>query len=110
MVDPQGRLSRKCEYYQAAGRSGRLAGQPAGPNLYPAYLDRSGQERLLAALRDIIRQAPLFPPRMPRTGSPFSVRMTNCGPLGWVSDVNGYRYQAAHPVTGKPWPPIPDLL
>jgi DNA alkylation damage repair protein AlkB len=78
--------------------------------LHPSYLDRVGQERLLAAVHDIIRQAPLYPPRMPRSGSPFSVRMTNCGPLGWVSDVNGYRYQAAHPVTGRPWPAIPDLL
>ena len=78
--------------------------------LHPSYLDRVGQERLLAAVHDIIRQAPLYPPRMPRSGSLFSVRMTNCGPLGWVSDVNGYRYQAAHPVTGRPWPAIPDLL
>jgi alkylated DNA repair protein (DNA oxidative demethylase) len=46
---------------------------------------------------------------MPRTGKPFSVRMTNCGALGWVSDVAGYRYQAAHPDTGAPWPPMPDL-
>ena len=78
--------------------------------LYPSYLDRTGQERLLAAVREIIRQVPLYPPRMPRTGTPFSVRMTNCGPFGWVSDINGYRYQETHPVTGKPWPAIPDLL
>jgi alkylated DNA repair protein (DNA oxidative demethylase) len=49
----------------------------------------------------------LFAPAMPRTGRPFSVRMTNCGPLGWVSDRDGYRYQARHPDTGRPWPPIP---
>jgi alkylated DNA repair protein (DNA oxidative demethylase) len=47
---------------------------------------------------------------MPRTGTPFSVRMTNCGPLGWVSDVAGYRYQPHHPATGQPWPPIPPIL
>jgi DNA alkylation damage repair protein AlkB len=47
---------------------------------------------------------------MPRTGKPLSVRMSNCGPLGWVADTSGYRYQAKHPVTGKPWPPIPTLL
>jgi alkylated DNA repair protein (DNA oxidative demethylase) len=47
---------------------------------------------------------------MPRTGKPLSVRMSNCGPLGWVADTSGYRYQAEHPVTGKPWPPIPTLL
>jgi DNA oxidative demethylase len=37
--------------------------------------------------------------------------MTNCGTLGWVSDQHGgYRYQATHPETGRPWPPIPELL
>lgn len=44
---------------------------------------------------------------MPGSGRPFSVRMTNCGPLGWVSDRAGYRYQPLHPETGAPWPPIP---
>lgn len=43
-------------------------------------------------------------------GRPFSVRMSNLGTLGWVSDRAGYRYQAAHPVTGRPWPPIPPVL
>ena len=56
------------------------------------------------------RSAPLFQPRMPRTGKPFSVRMTNCGPLGWVSDAGGYRYQARHPVTGAPWPAMPAIV
>jgi alkylated DNA repair protein (DNA oxidative demethylase) len=36
--------------------------------------------------------------------------MTNLGPLGWVSDRDGYRYQATHPETGKPWPPIPEMV
>jgi alkylated DNA repair protein (DNA oxidative demethylase) len=48
---------------------------------------------------------------MPRTGKEMSVRMTNCGPLGWVTDKeHGYRYQPTHPVTGLPWPSIPDGL
>jgi len=47
---------------------------------------------------------------MPKTGKPFSVRMTNCGPLGWVSDRSGYRYQPTHPATGRPWPAIPAAL
>jgi len=48
---------------------------------------------------------------MPRSGKAFSVLMTNCGPLGWVSDRDGgYRYQATHPRTGRPWPPMPALL
>ena len=48
---------------------------------------------------------------MPRTGKPMSVRMTNCGALGWVTDKErGYRYQPTHPETGQPWPPIPARL
>lgn len=78
--------------------------------LHPGFLDRADQQALAAAIHDVIAQAPLYPPRMPRTGTPFSVRMTNCGPLGWVSDENGYRYQPTHPVTGAPWPPMPDML
>lgn len=76
----------------------------------PGYLDRATQEALVAAIREVVRRAPLFTPRMPRTGKPFSVRMTNCGPLGWVSDEAGYRYQATHPDTGEPWPPMPAML
>jgi alkylated DNA repair protein (DNA oxidative demethylase) len=77
----------------------------------PSYLDRDGQIALLAAVREVIRQAPLYIPTMPRSGKPLSVRMTNAGPLGWVSDKDGgYRYQRTHPVTGNPWPAMPALL
>jgi DNA oxidative demethylase len=78
-----------------------------GLTYHPDYLDRTAQEALLGDIRAALAQAPLFTPRMPRTGKPFSVRMTNCGPLGWVSDVNGYRYQGHHPESGRPWPQIP---
>lgn len=48
---------------------------------------------------------------MPRTGKPFSVMMSNCGPLGWVSDRGGgYRYEPRHPQTGELWPAIPERL
>ncbi len=41
----------------------------------------------------------------------MSVRMTNCGELGWYTDrTQGYRYIAHHPETGAPWPPIPQPL
>lgn len=78
---------------------------------FPERLDEAAQSALLGALRLIIAEAPLFTPTMPRSGNPMSVRMTNAGPLGWVTDKErGYRYQAAHPETGKPWPPIPSML
>jgi DNA oxidative demethylase len=58
----------------------------------------------------VIACAPLYTPRMPKTGRPMSVRMTNCGRLGWVTDERGYRYQATHPETGAPWPQMPAIL
>ncbi len=81
-----------------------------GAHHFPGYLSEIEQDALLADLRTIVANAPLFQPVMPRTGKPFSVRMTNCGRLGWVSDRSGYRYQATHPETGAPWPPLPDRL
>ena len=77
---------------------------------HPDYLSRTAQADLLAQLERVFRAAPPFTPRMPRTAKPFSVRMTNCGELGWVSDESGYRYQPIHPETGERWPPMPDIL
>ena len=73
----------------------------------PGYLDGAGRARLAAELAAALALAPAYTPRMPRTDRPFSVRMSNCGALGWVSDRAGYRYQPHHPETGAPWPAIP---
>lgn len=82
-----------------------------GITLVPGYLDRATQDALLAAIRAVIAAAPLYVPRMLRSGKPMSVRMTNCGPLGWVTDAErGYRYQATHPETGAPWPAMPTAI
>jgi alkylated DNA repair protein (DNA oxidative demethylase) len=43
-------------------------------------------------------------------GHTMSVAMTNCGPLGWVSDRSGYRYDAIDPLSGAAWPPMPDAF
>jgi alkylated DNA repair protein (DNA oxidative demethylase) len=82
----------------------------AGLRVYPGYLDRDRQSALLAAIEGVLVEAPLLTPRMPKSGRPFTVRMSNCGPLGWTSDESGYRYQVEHPVTRRPWPPIPAPL
>jgi len=82
-----------------------------GLGIRSGFIDAAGQATMVAALRAAVASAPLFTPTMPRTGKPFSVKMTNLGPLGWVSDRDGgYRYQAAHPDTGKPWPAIPEAV
>ena len=84
---------------------------PPGMQHLPGFLDRAAQEALVEDIRAAVQAAPLFVPTMPRTGRPMSVRMTNCGTLGWVTDrERGYRYQPTHPATGEPWPPIPPRL
>lgn len=81
-----------------------------GVALHPARLGPTDQKALLGTLREAARAAPPYRPRMPRTDQLWSTMQTNLGALGWVSDVKGYRYEPRHPVTGEPWPPIPDLL
>jgi DNA oxidative demethylase len=82
-----------------------------GVILWPLRLGLAEQAALLSDVLAGLEQAPFFDPTMPRTGKKFSVRMTNFGPLGWVSDAaNGYRYEKSHPVSGQPWPPIPQAL
>jgi len=43
-------------------------------------------------------------------GYRMSVAMTNCGPLGWVSDRRGYRYDPLDPDSGRPWPALPECF
>ena len=76
----------------------------------PGYFDRPAQEALVATLREALAKAPLYTPVMPKSGRPFTVRMSNLGPLGWVSNREGYRYQPTHPETGEPWPAIPPMV
>lgn len=89
--------------------AGRVIG-PDGFILLPGYFDRAAQESLLADVLGGIEAAPLYQPSMPRTGAPLSVQMSNFGPLGWIADRKGYRYEPVHPVTGTPWPPLPQAL
>jgi DNA oxidative demethylase len=83
---------------------------PNGIRHFSNFYDRASQEQLVHEIRECVRQAPLFTPLMPKTGKAFSVRMSNCGSLGWVSDIQGYRYQAHHPETQQPWPAMPESL
>jgi alkylated DNA repair protein (DNA oxidative demethylase) len=84
---------------------------PEGFEHLKGYLSPDRQAELLAAVERVVSRAPLYTPTMPSSGKPLSVRMTNCGPLGWVTDkYGGYRYQPTHPVTGTPWPEMPQAL
>ena len=83
---------------------------PEGWKLFPGLISRTGQEELVDIIRQTVEKAPFFRPVMPKTAKHFSVRMTNFGDVGWVSDQKGYRYQKTHPATDLPWPPIPQPL
>lgn len=61
---------------------------------------------LLAAVAAISESSPFR--RMATPGGRMSVAMTNCGSAGWVADQTGYRYVAEDPLTGRPWPAMPD--
>jgi len=80
-----------------------------GFRLWPGALSPDEQGALRDEVLAAVEAAPFYSPTT-RSGRPFSVRMSNLGPLGWVSDRAGYRYQPTHPVTGAPWPPMPERL
>jgi len=81
-----------------------------GVKLWREYFPKPARKELLQTVLAALEDAPLYRPVMPGTGKAFSVEESNFGPLGWVADKNGYRYQPTHPLTGKPWPPIPQTL
>jgi len=83
---------------------------PAGFRHLPGLLSPATQIALLREVLAAVETAGWFQPAMPRSSQPMSVRMCNLGPLGWLTDRHGYRYQATHPDTGRPWPPIPATL
>lgn len=62
--------------------------------------------QLLTDLASIAAAAP-FRHLITPGGFRMSVAMTNCGPLGWVSDRTSYRYASVDPESGRPWPPMP---
>ncbi len=81
----------------------------AGVPIYRELIDRAGQEQMVADLRSVVAQAPLFSPET-RFGKKMSVGMTSAGKYGWYSDRSkGYRYEPRHP-SGVDWPPIPDSV
>jgi len=79
---------------------------PSGARLFRQRLTLEHQQSMLDDIAQVIALAPPFRPQMP-TGPYMINSLTNCGDVGWISDRKGYRYEPRHPLTGKPWPPIP---
>ncbi|MCJ0764925.1 DNA oxidative demethylase AlkB [Variovorax terrae] len=61
---------------------------------------------LLSAVHELLARAPLRHMVTPG-GRPMSVATSNCGALGWVSDLAGYRYVDRDPRSGLAWPSLP---
>lgn len=70
---------------------------------------RPQEALLLAGVEQVLAQAPLRHLTTPG-GFRMSVAMSNCGRLGWVSDLSGYRYDASDPESGQPWPAMPRVF
>src|SRR6267378_3886305 len=64
---------------------------------------------LMPAIEGIKTAAP-FRHLVTPGGFRMSVAMTNCGSCGWVSDRRGYRYESCDPLSGSPWPRMPDTF
>lgn len=79
-----------------------------GALLLPGFA-RDIDQALIIALEQIIAKAPLRHMTTPG-GYRMSVAMSNCGPLGWVTDRNGYRYDTIDPESGRAWPDLPAVF
>lgn len=82
---------------------------PSGFRYLPGRLDPEAQAALVQAVLAAEREAPFYRPITPG-GLPMRVQMTGLGPLNWITDAAGYRYEGRHPETGRPWPAIPRIL
>jgi len=103
----------------APGHTADLFGEPAPAVaarevLAPqAVLLRAFAQPIEVSLRAVIDQVTAQAPwRQPYTpgGRPMSVTMSHCGSAGWISDRKGYRYSLTDPDSGRPWPPLPEVL
>ncbi|HEX4772260.1 MAG TPA: DNA oxidative demethylase AlkB [Bryobacteraceae bacterium] len=64
---------------------------------------------LISAISQVSAEAP-FRHMVTPGGFRMSVAMTNCGPLGWVSDRTGYRYEPLDPLSQTAWPAMPAVF
>jgi alkylated DNA repair protein (DNA oxidative demethylase) len=72
-------------------------------------LRRFARANAAALIEQIGKVSQLSPFRQMVTpgGYTMSVAMTNCGARGWTTNQHGYLYSPDDPLTGRPWPPMP---
>lgn len=64
---------------------------------------------LLQAMKAVASHSP-FRQMVTPGGYTMSVAMTNCGRLGWTTDMHGYLYAPYDPLTAQRWPPMPAIF
>lgn len=84
--------------------------QAIGSQAYVLRAFAFGQGAALVAAINEIEQQAAFRNMVTPGGFTMSVAMTNCGSRGWVADRHGYRYASSDPLTGRPWPPMPEIF
>ena len=87
-----------------------LFGPPELPGLgYLPGFALADEAALVAAVEAVAVASPFRVMATPG-GAKMSAAISNCGMAGWVSDRRGYRYERCDPLTGKPWPEMPEVL
>ncbi|WAI85294.1 MULTISPECIES: DNA oxidative demethylase AlkB [Achromobacter] len=66
-------------------------------------------DALLQGVDAVAAQSPFRHMQTPG-GYTMSVALTNCGTRGWTSDAQGYRYTRIDPLSGQPWPDLPEAF
>ncbi len=77
-----------------------------GLTLFKAWVN--GAE-FTQTIENILTLSPLRHMMTPM-GYESKVAMTNCGPFGWTSNMQGYQYLPSDPLLGTPWPDLPELF
>ena len=80
----------------------------SGAALLPGFVQRRESE-LLNEIEQIAARSP-FRHMITPGGYRMSVAMTNCGALGWVTDLHGYRYDPMDPIAKRTWPEMPSVF
>lgn len=84
--------------------------EPLGPGAVVLHCYAAAEAAALLEAVDAVAAHAPFRHMVTPGGFAMSVAMTNCGPLGWVSAENGYRYAATDPLSGLPWPAMPEIF
>lgn len=64
---------------------------------------------LLEGIQEVAARSP-FRQMVTPGGYTMSVAMTNCGDVGWTTDIHGYLYAPVDPQTRQHWPTMPSAF